>query len=114
MGCCYPLQAHPTRENIKTIVKAFASEGLNEDTAHYTITTVFVIITGAIACTVDDLGLVLSVVGATGSTIVSYILPGGCYFLLFPDRSSRALGAIILGMGCFIMPMSLYLIFFGK
>ena len=49
---------------------------MSEDTAHVVITTVFVAATATIACTVDDLGLVLSVVGATGSTIVSYILPG--------------------------------------
>ena len=87
---------------------------LSEDVTHYTITTIFVATTATIACTVDDLGLVLSVVGATGSTIVSYILPGACYFLLFPERASRWLGLMILTMGLIIMPVSLYLIFFGR
>lgn len=74
--CCYPLQGHPTRENVKTIVNSLFPGAMSEDTAHVVITTVFVAATATIACTVDDLGLVLSVVGATGSTIVSYILPG--------------------------------------
>ena len=30
----------------------------------------------------EDLGFVMSVVGATGSSIVSYLLPGLCYFRL--------------------------------
>ena len=111
--CCYPLQAHPTRDNVKTIVNALSPTKLDDHTAHVAITTVFVAATGTIACTVDDLGLVLSVVGATGSTIVSYILPGACYFLLFPDRPSRWIGLLVLIMGLLIMPTSLYLIFFG-
>ena len=79
---------------------------------HMTITTCFVALTGFIAFTVSDLGLVLSVVGATGSTIVSYILPGACYFFLFPTRATRWVGFFILCCGCVIMPTSLYLIFF--
>ena len=41
-----------------------------------------------------------------------YILPGACYFILFPNRPTRFVGGIILAMGCCIMPLSLYLIFF--
>ena len=55
----------------------------------------------------------LSVVGATGSTIVSYILPGGCYFLLFPKRASRWIGLAMVVAGLTFMTVSLYLIFFG-
>ena len=51
---------------------------------------------------------------SAGSTIVSYILPGLCYFILFPDRSSRWLGFIVLCLGLCIMPTSLYLIFFAR
>ena len=51
-------------------------------------------------------------VGATGSTIVTYVLPGACYFLLFPERPSRWLGLLMLLTGTlFICPVSLYLIF---
>ena len=54
----------------------------------------------------------LQVVGATGSTIVTYVLPGACYLRLFPERPSRWLGLWLLACGCFICPVSLYLIFF--
>lgn len=30
------------------------------------------------------------VVGATGSTLVTYVLPGACFFFMFPDRPSRS------------------------
>lgn len=42
----------------------------------YGITCVFLVLSFAIAMSVSDLGLILGVVGATGSTTVSYILPG--------------------------------------
>ena len=42
----------------------------------YGITCIFLVLSFAIAMSVSDLGLILGVVGATGSTTVSYILPG--------------------------------------
>jgi amino acid permease len=83
---------------------------VDEDVLHYSITTLFVVCTGSIAFMVDDLGMILSIVGATGSTIVSYILPGASYFLLFPDRASRWVGFGLLCIGLAIMPLSLGLI----
>ena len=87
---------------------------MGENLLHYSITTAFVATTATIALLVDDLGVVLSVVGATGSTIVSYILPGLCYFLLFPKRGTRYVGLVQLIAGITFMTVSLYLIFFGK
>ena len=71
--CCYPLQAHPTRACITSMVRTLGGAELPEAKVHLTITTCFLVVTGYIAFTISDLGLVLSVVGATGSTIVSYI-----------------------------------------
>jgi len=121
---CYPLQGHPARAALSTLVGALTTK--NEDRRKelanpYTpdghklsllLTTLFIAVTGTIACTIHDLGLVLSVVGATGSTIVSYVLPGASYFLLFPQRLDRYLGFMLLTIGMIIMPLSLYLIFF--
>lgn len=61
----------------------------------------------------DDLGVVLSVVGATGSTIVSYILPGGTYFFLCRSAASagkRRLALLQMVLGFVIMALSLTLI----
>ena len=79
------------------------------------VTGLFLLCSVAIALVVDDLGFVLSIVGATGSTTVSYLLPGFCYFRLCPDKSSpkRWLAFLQLALGCIIMPGSLVLIFLG-
>jgi hypothetical protein len=41
----------------------------------------------------DDLGLVLALVGSTGSTLVSYVLPGSIYFRLHPQRTRKRCAA---------------------
>ena len=63
----------------------------------------------------SDLGVLLSIVGATGSTIVSYILPGAIYHSMHTgDRGwkRQAAGAMFLA-GCGIIPMALSFIIFG-
>lgn len=42
-----------------------------------------------VAVSVSDLGLIMSLVGSTGSIIVSYILPGLCYYYSFTQTSSE-------------------------
>ena len=111
VSCCYPLQAHPSRACTTSIVRACGGEDIDDFVLHMAITTVFVLASGSIALVVTDLGLILSVVGATGSTTVSYILPGACYFILFPERPSRWLGFLLACTGLIIMPLSLCLIF---
>ena len=65
----------------------------------------------AIALVVDDLGTILSVVGATGSTAVSYILPGGIYYRLAPPSTKRTFALCHFLLGCCIVPVALVLIF---
>ena len=73
--------------------------------------TELVVASAAIALSIDDLGIVLSFVGATGSTIVSYILPGACYYSLCRDAGpKRFLGLLQLVLGLILMPLSLTLI----
>jgi len=76
---------------------------------HLLVSTVFVFASGAIALLVTDLGIVLSVVGATGSTIVSYILPGITYYRL-SRKPKRRLGLALFCAGMIIMPLALTLI----
>ena len=69
----------------------------------------------AIALSVKDLGIMLSLVGATGSTIVSYILPGLCYYKMFSEdgpewKRRMAFGQFVAGL--FIIPICLTFIFF--
>ena len=67
-----------------------------------------------LALTLDDLGVLLSLVGATGSTIVSYILPGFLYFIHFQDEGPAWKRSMALVQGCLglvIMPLALAFIF---
>jgi amino acid permease len=64
-----------------------------------------------IALNVKDLGVVLSLVGATGSTIVSLILPGVFYFRMFKDEGpawKRYAALAQLLAGVLIIPFCLY------
>ena len=160
---CYPLQAHPSRGCITSILLAacakrstpappsavpYQSFGMVNVTAsgtargadaavpiaspptddhggvqptsnamHNGITACFLAGTIAIALAVDDLGIVLKVVGATGSTTVSYILPGATYIRVCPRhlRGWQWWGALgMLLTGCAIMPISLTLDFLSE
>lgn len=79
------------------------------------ITTSFLVFSFSIAMVVDDLGVVLAMVGATGSTLVSYILPGLIYLKLQPVMDlTKVLAYVQLILGCVIMPIALYFVVMGK
>lgn len=94
----YPLQAHPAR---KCALSLYASLFLGNDAQgnqitpgiipFYAITTAFVLGSFCVSLAVTDLGVVLEMVGATGSTMVSYILPGAIYWKLHPSKDLDAL-----------------------
>jgi len=99
--CSYPLQVHPCRNCLD---KVFHSPSVPADHVHrvqsadepevedeyspdvmstwkHSVLTAGIVIAGySIAWFVDDLKLVLSFVGSTGSTTISFILPGLFYF----------------------------------
>ncbi len=136
----YPLQSHPSRASLISLMQAVvssverrrsgarASDGDGEAAGsaakppmpwslrhafklHVAVTAAFLLASTGIALAVDDLGIVLSMVGATGSSIVSFVLPGGCSYLLFRRRGRvRWLGLGLLVVGATLIPMSLALI----
>ena len=135
----YPLQSHPSRACILSIVEqllrrrhAVSATGQAADGSgsaatpqlgqppnarsrqlHTICTTAFLVCSTAVATTVDDLGLVLSLVGATGSVMVSYLLPGLCYYRLCPAGANQPLRCAALGLLIFsllLMPVSLGLV----
>jgi len=57
---------------------------------HVALTTAIIVLGFAVAYMVDDLQLVLSFVGSTGSTTLSFILPGIFYYKLFAGDTSEA------------------------
>ena len=57
------------------------------DARYWATTLSFLALSLIIALSVRSLGTVLAFVGATGSTMVSFILPGFCYYWIFDERS---------------------------
>lgn len=117
----YPLQAHPSRASILALVRMVkplpprqegAGEGGDENIRFWVVTACFLSLSLTVALLLDDLGVVLEIVGATGSTMVSYILPGLVYVRAFPEQNlKRAFAWNQLIMGCIIMPTCLTMIF---
>ena len=99
----------------KTSDELEGNDLLSDDRVFNAITISFLLLSFMIAMIVDDLGVVLAVVGATGSTLVSYILPGLIYVKLqrvFDVTKFMAYVQLILG--CLIMPVALYFVVLGK
>lgn len=77
------------------------------------ITITFLVLSFLIAMCVSDLSLILSIVGATGSTIVSYILPGLIYIRLHKGfHLMKIMAYLQLILGLIIVPSALYFVFF--
>ena len=136
----YPLQLDPSRRCITSLVKVIEryrqsrilvhrhssfSQYIERPDLHsithnkrvfYVITVAFLSLSFCVAMVVQDLGVVLAMVGATGSTLVSYILPGLIYWKLFDDKwdATRVLACIQFLVGCLVMPIALYFVLSGK
>lgn len=79
------------------------------------VTTFFLCATFTVAMLVTDLGKALAAVGATGSTMLSYILPGLIYTRLFPIWSLKRVAAMTMFIvGCAIVPTCVTMIFVPK
>eukprot|EP01128_Nolandella_sp_AFSM9_P004258 TRINITY_DN1881_c0_g1_i1.p1 TRINITY_DN1881_c0_g1~~TRINITY_DN1881_c0_g1_i1.p1 ORF type:complete len:550 (+),score=85.01 TRINITY_DN1881_c0_g1_i1:116-1651(+) len=74
----YPLQIHPCRRSLISLVSYFSTKSQSA-LVYWGITIFLVVVTFSISMVVTDLGLVFSLVGATGSTTIAYILPGLFY-----------------------------------
>ncbi|KAJ3117881.1 hypothetical protein HDU96_005014 [Phlyctochytrium bullatum] len=98
----YPLQCHPARACLDKVASGWFSGGAAiagggdhghghsggatmPASRHVGITTALLIGSFLLAVAVDDLSTVLSLVGATGSTTICYILPGMLYYKMRDD-----------------------------
>ena len=70
-------------------VAAAAAEVRMARFRYLVLTAGFLLGTLVVALTLSDLGVILSIVGATGSTIVSYILPGAIYCSIHMPGNAR-------------------------
>jgi len=94
----YPLQIHPCRVCVNNILETCFPMLRVSKLFHVFITLFLCAITYAIAFFVSDLGIVFSIVGATGSVIICYILPGVFYSKLYWQDSwfSKKFFAVLL------------------
>lgn len=104
----YPLQIHPCRASVTHLFPApsSASPAGAEAVKHILITTFLLLITFVISINITQLELVLGIIGATGSTTISFILPALFYLKLFPAgewRGSRMLARALLVAGIAVM-----------
>jgi amino acid permease len=91
------------------------ADDIKTDTLFYTITIAFLLLSFTVAMIVDDLGVVLAMVGATGSTLVSYVLPGLIYVKIHPEMDLYKIGAYVqIYVGCMIIPIALYFVLSGR
>ncbi len=67
-----------------------------------------------IAMVLSDLGFILAIIGSTGATVITYILPGAAYYTMHTNQGpawKRYAAAVLFGLGVIIMPVCLTFIF---
>ncbi|EPZ34373.1 Amino acid transporter domain-containing protein [Rozella allomycis CSF55] len=111
----YPLQVHPCRNSLEKVFPISNETRLKyPKTIFYGISGVIILATFFTAFFVDELGLVLAVVGSTGSVTLCYILPSLFYVKLTENEGwhtkrilAAALGAIGIIVMCLCLPSAL-------
>ena len=83
----YPLQCNPCRNCLTTLVRFCynGGEAFSDPVEKWLsrgLTLGILIGSFTIASITNNLGVVFALIGATGSSIVSYILPGGFYYII--------------------------------
>jgi amino acid permease len=118
----YPLQAHPARKSVLSLLAYMYNNGVEPTNVfvyyarYILVVAIFLGLSLVIALTVEDLGVVLAFVGATGSTTITYILPGVFYYTLMKNDSRASKALVSLSkfqfiFGCCLVPLSLIAIF---
>ncbi|KAH9013268.1 transmembrane amino acid transporter protein-domain-containing protein [Lactarius pseudohatsudake] len=110
----YPLQVHPCRNCLDKVFNFDAASDKDDvgdehgsgdmtPLKHSVLTTAVVAGGFTIAYFVDNLEMVLSFVGATGSTTISFILPGLFYWKLTKDdpNKNKLLNLSALALACY-------------
>ncbi|KAI8375737.1 transmembrane amino acid transporter protein-domain-containing protein [Choanephora cucurbitarum] len=112
----YPLQTHPCRASIDKILdtiqhKPFPTLETNSfDRRYWIVTTSIVVLSYLVAISISQLDIVLSFVGSTGSTAISFILPGLFYFKIYSADGyhwKRMLALFLVCYGFMVMTICL-------
>ncbi|OTA33229.1 hypothetical protein BTJ68_07081 [Hortaea werneckii EXF-2000] len=86
VGLSYPLQVHPCRASLDAVSRWHEMSELR----FACLTTLIIILSYLVAMTVSSLDKVLAYVGSTGSTSISFILPGLFYYKISAPDSPHA------------------------
>jgi len=107
---------HLSPEEVQDLIEErLILESFSKDFIFNTVTCCFLILSFSIAMVVSDLGIILAIVGATGSTTVTYILPGLVYLKLHPHwHFMKLVASLQLLLGLIIIPSALYFVIFGN
>ena len=106
----FPMQLHPARSAALALCTAWGA-GPATNARFELVTWLLLGAALAVALKVSDLGIVLGVVGATGSTLVTYVLPGIIYMKAFPKNHLKwGLAACQFAAGLLIMPTCLFVV----
>jgi amino acid permease len=113
----YPLQIHPARICVANIAANFVPNIRKSTPWHFILTFAIVLITYIVAFLVSNLGIVFSLVGATGSVTICYILPGLFYAKLFWKTSwlgKKFFAVLLVVVGILLMINSLIWIIYKE
>jgi len=89
----FPLQINPARRSGMTIMHNYMDGGKEPSNQslqmrYYGFTAVFLAISLALSLAIKDLGVVCKVIGATGGTMIMFIMPGISYLYHFPLKEA--------------------------
>lgn len=116
----FPLNCQPARTSALALWHVFGDPKghmVSEETEefrYWVFTISFVVGCVGMALITDNFGVVLGLVGATGATIVQYVLPGISYYVLFKDEGpawKRTAALVLFYMGLVICPAACVFIF---
>ena len=110
----YPLQAHPCRASLNKIIDTISPKeplaGPTSNQRHFIVTSCIIVASYFVAITISQLDIVLSFVGSTGSTTISFILPGLFYFRLHENDGwhwKRMVALFLIIYGILVMTVCL-------
>ncbi|CAO3656923.1 unnamed protein product [Mucor hiemalis] len=113
----YPLQAHPCRASLDKVLawaspssRGFKNPPPPSPFKYFAMTTTILILSYVVAITITELDLVLSFVGSTGSTTISFILPGLFYYKIHendPWKPGKIIAVLLALYGIFVMTVCL-------
>jgi len=104
LSLSYALLAHPCRNSCSTLLFGCTAYKLDAKRFHM-LTWTIVLASFGITMVCSDLGLVLGLVGATGSTAVSWVFPGIFYYSMRPTGKKRLIALGMFITGCCLIPL---------